>query len=178
MDASQIKVAEGYQIDAINFQPSTITVAAETELLEDLEILPLAVSSSMLPASQTFTTRLSFSELSEFKYVSSRQVYMTVSISEIQETSLIADIPVTVFGLENGFAAELSSNTFSTQVTGPRSVINALSPENVYAYVDATGLSEGVYELPIVIGNNSDLSYASITPSIVKVTIAPATSEE
>ena len=174
VDASQIKVAEGYQIDGISFQPSTITVAAEAELLEDLEMLPLAVSSNMQPASQTFTTRLSFSELSEFKYVSSRQVYMTVSISEVQETSLISDIPVTVFGLENGFSAELTQNVFSMQVSGPRSVVNALTPESIYAYVDVTGCSEGVYELPIVIGNNSDLSYASITPSVIKVSITEA----
>ena len=44
----------------------------------------------------------------------------------------------------------------------------------MYAYVDLTGLSAGTYELPIVIGNNPELSYASLTPSTIKVTLEEA----
>lgn len=172
MDASQIQVAEGYVIDGISFQPSTITVAAQSELLEDMVYLPLEISDDLHPASKTFTTRLTVSGLSEFKYVSSTQVYMTVSISEIQETDSLSDVAIKTMGLMDGYTASVTPEAFSLQVTGPRSLIAQLTPKDVYAYVDLTDLGEGVYDLPIVIGNNPELSYASLTPSVAKVSIS------
>ena len=176
LDPSQLGVADGYVIDSISFMPATITVAAEPDLLEDLEHLPLKIPDKLKNASpsKSFTETLSFSNLSEFKYVSSRQVYMTVTISEIQDTTLLDDIPVKTFGLADGLTANLSADHFSVQVTGPRSQVSALESEDVYAYVDLTGLTAGTYELPIVIGNNSELSYASFTPSTIKVTLEDA----
>ena len=41
LDPSQLGVADGYEITSISFMPPTITVAAEPDLLEDLEHLPL-----------------------------------------------------------------------------------------------------------------------------------------
>ena len=156
--------------------PPTITVAAEPDLLEDLEHLPLKIPDKLKNASPTksFTETLSFSNLSEFKYVSSKQVYMTVTISEIQDTNLLSDIPVKTFGLPDGLTATLSADRFSVQVTGPRSQVAELENGDVYAYVDLTGLSAGTYELPIVVGNNPELSYASLTPSTIKVTLEEA----
>ena len=176
LDPSQLGVADGYEITSISFMPPTITVAAEPDLLEDLEHLPLKIPDKLKNASPTksFTETLSFSNLSEFKYVSSKQVYMTVTISEIQDTNLLSDIPVKTFGLPDGLTATLSADRFSVQVTGPRSQVAELESGDVYAYVDLTGLSAGTYELPIVIGNNPELSYASLTPSTIKVTLEEA----
>lgn len=176
LDPSQLGVADGYEITSISFMPPTITVAAEPDLLEDLEHLPLKIPDKLKNASPTksFTETLSFSNLSEFKYVSSKQVYMTVTISEIQDTNLLSDIPVKTFGLPDGLTATLSADRFSVQVTGPRSQVAELESDDVYAYVDLTGLSAGIYELPIVIGNNPELSYASLTPSTIKVTLEEA----
>lgn len=173
LDPSQLGVAEGYVIDSISFMPPTITVAAEPDLLEDLEHLPLKIPDKLKNASpsKSFTETLSFSNLSEFKYVSSKQVYMTVTISEIQDTTLLDNVPVKTFGLADGLTASLSADHFSVQVTGPRSQVSALESDDVYAYIDLTGLSAGSHELPIVIGNNSELSYASLTPSTIKVTL-------
>lgn len=108
LDPSQLGVADGYEITSISFMPPTITVAAEPDLLEDLEHLPLKIPDKLKNASPTksFTETLSFSNLSEFKYVSSKQVYMTVTISEIQDTNLLSDIPVKTFGLPDGLTGD------------------------------------------------------------------------
>ena len=174
VDASQINVKEGYQIDNISLQPPSIVVAAEKELLETLDHLPLEIPADMQAAGQSFTTRLSFSGLNEFRYVSAGQVYVTVTISEIQDSVTLTDIPIPVLGLNaNEYTVTFSPPAFSVQLTGPRSVISGATVDNVQAYVDASGLDAGVYELPIVIGNRRDYSYVSVMPAKVRVEIAP-----
>lgn len=171
VDAHELNVKDGYVIDSISFQPATITVAAEQTLLDDLESLPLEIPDNMPEAEKTFTKRFPLSRLSELKYVSTRQVYMNVSISEENDTCAIDDIVLHVNHLTDGFTASIYPPDFNVQVTGPRSQIENLTSENVYAYVDTSNLSEGTYELPVIIGNNPHFSYASLTPSVVKVVI-------
>lgn len=174
VDASQINVKEGYQIDNISLQPPSIVVAAEKELLETLDHLPLEIPSDMQAAGQSFTTRLSFSGLSEFRYVSAGQVYMTVTISEIQDSVTLTGIPIPVFGLDaDEYSVTFSPASFSVQLTGPRSVVSGVTTDDLVAFVDASGLGEGVYELPITIGNRSDFSYVSVMPATVRAEITP-----
>ena len=74
------QAAEGYIIEAITVQPRTITVAAEQELLDSLDRLiidPIEIDSP----SQSFTRRASISGLTDFRYISSEQVYVNVLIA-------------------------------------------------------------------------------------------------
>ena len=171
VDTSELNVREGYTIESISFQPSTITVAADQTLLDELESLPIELPENMPESEKTFTKRLALSRLSELKYVSTRQVYMTVSIAEEKDTNAINNIPLHGISLSDGYSASISPNAFSVQVTGARSQIASLTANDIYAYVDLTGLTAGTYELPIVIGNNPHFSYASLSPSLAKVVI-------
>ncbi len=81
-DPSQIKVAEGYRIDSISFQPAQVTVAGEGELLDAMDYLPLDIPESA-EVSASFSKTLPIPQLDDFKYSSARSVYMTVNISPV-----------------------------------------------------------------------------------------------
>ncbi len=89
-DPSQIKVEEGYQIDSISFQPSQITVAGDSDLLDALEYLPLSIPETE-EMSSTFSRTIPLTQLDDFKYISAKSVYMTVNISPVAEAEGISD---------------------------------------------------------------------------------------
>ena len=173
-DASQIMVAEGYEIADITFQPSTITVAAKAGLLEDLDVLPLEIPDNMPTLNKTYTKRLSVSKLPEFKFMSTNQVYMTITIREKKVSRIINSVPIEILGLSDEYEAMLMPSSISVAVTGPSSEIGNLKAEDIYIYTDVSSLVNGTYSLPLFIGNKTGLEYDLIPPQFIKVVITDA----
>ncbi|MBQ4090325.1 MAG: hypothetical protein IJC56_10690 [Clostridia bacterium] len=142
------QAAEGYIIEAITVQPRTITVAAEQELLDSLDRLiidPIEIDSP----SQSFTRRASISGLTDFRYISSEQVYVNVQIAEETISDWIEDVDITFIGLADGLEITEGRGKVAVHVTGPRSRIEAMSADNLSVIVDLAGLGAGSYELPV-----------------------------
>lgn len=164
-------VAEGYEITDIQLDKSTVTVAAAADILNNYDKITLRMPSDIPLASQTFTEELSVTGQENFKDVSPKTISVTVVVSEIRDTKQLLDVPINPRELGDGLKAALSPQTFNMSVTGSRSEIEGFESNDVHAYVDLEGLGVGVYELPVEIGNNPQLTYASITPSKVRVEI-------
>lgn len=171
-DASQINVSDGFEIAEITFQPATITVAAQSELLDGLDEIPVEIPDNMPLLNKTYTKRLSLSKLPDFKFMSTNQVYMTITLKEKVSSTAVSNIPIAVLGLGNEYEAILSPQVVSVMVTGPYSMVHSLDKEDIYVYVDLTNLKRGNYHLPAFIGNNSELSYDLITPQFIQVLIS------
>ena len=78
-------------------------MAGSPELLDALDYLPLDVP-DFGEISSSFTATLSFSELDEFRYVSAKSVYMSVSVSEKNTNHQYTSVPVILdtSGLKDG----------------------------------------------------------------------------
>lgn len=170
-DASQIVVAEGYEIAEITFQPATITIAAQSALLEGIDELPVEIPDNMPVLNKTYTKRLSLSKLPDFKFMSTNQVYMTITLQEKVASAAMYNIPVKMLGIDDGYEAFMSPSLVSVMMTGAQSAVRNLSKEDIYAYADLSGLMRGTYQLPVFIGNNPHISYDLITPQFIKVVI-------
>ncbi|MBQ3169989.1 MAG: hypothetical protein IJB99_09545 [Clostridia bacterium] len=170
-DASQIIVADGFEIEEITFQPASITVAAQSALLDEIDELPVEIPDNMPVLNKTYTKRLSLSKLPEFKFMSTNQVYMTITLKEKVSSAAVSNVPVQVLGLGDEYEAMLMPGTVSVMVTGAYSKVNEFTREDVYVYADMSNLVKGTYHLPVFIGNNSELSYDLITPQFIKVVI-------
>jgi len=172
------QVAEGYIIEAITVQPRTITVAAEQELLDSLDNLiiePIEIDST----SQSFTRRASISGLSDFRYISSEQVYVNVQIAEETISDWVEDVAITFIGLADGLEIAEGRGTVAVHVTGPRSKIETISSENLSVIVDLSGLTEGSYELPVEPDTDNYPTVVFETdPANVQVTLRDTASEE
>lgn len=171
------QVANGYIIEAITVQPRTITVAADEELLDSLDNLvidPIEIDSP----SQSFTRRASISGLSDFKYISSEQVYVNVQIAEETISDWIEDVDLTFIGLGDGLVIADGRGHVAVHVTGPRSIIEALSAENLTVTVDLSSLEAGNYELPVnVETENHPAVIFEVDPASVQVTLENASAE-
>lgn len=152
--------AEGYQITRIEVQPETVTAAADSELLSQLESLtftPVGVTGRQKSFSQT----TSITKLKGIEYLSSEQVTVTVYIEEQTSTKTFHSVPLTVVGAADGQKASISQTSVSVKVTGPYSVVEELVRGDIIARADVTGLAEGEHVLPISVSvdNHPELTF-------------------
>ena len=146
-------VAQGYQIDAVEVQPSEIAVAGAQRFLDSLDTVQIySINVNDMSETTTKTTRVN------------RQ-------SERQISRTFDSMTPELTGLAEGLTATRSRD-FTVTVTGPYTQISALSRGDVQLYVDVTGLPEGEYELPVYcqIDSDADLDI-NIEPATIKVTI-------
>ncbi|MBQ3425242.1 MAG: hypothetical protein IJH38_08600 [Clostridia bacterium] len=138
--------AEGYELQSVAIQPETIQVAAEPELLSGLTeivIEPVSIEG----AAQSFSAKSTVTQLSDFKNVSSEQVYVNVIIAEETiEQYVDENIKVVFMGKGEGLTVGYD-NDFGVVVSGPRSAVEALVSEGLTLNVDLSGLEAGYYLL-------------------------------
>lgn len=172
-------VAEGYQIAKVEIDPAMITVAGEQDLLDALETIsiePIDVSG----ANQSFSTVATVSTVQGLQYLSSNQVTAKVYIEEVQTTARFENIMLIVRGLTLEHTAWIPGSA-EIKVTGPKSAIDALNAEDLYAYVDVSGLTTGEYDLPIHVEVVDHPEFAfEVFPETMRVTLQPVeeTAEE
>ena len=170
-DVVQGTPAEGYEVTSVSIQPESVTVAADAQLLESLTellIQPVDVDG----ASQTFSQRTRIATLTDFKDISTEQVYVTVNIEEVR-ASAWADVNLSFINRPDDLTCTFTNADFRVLVTGPASRVEALSESGVEAIVDLRDLSAGEYTLPIAV--DTEL-YPGLTlefePASVEVTLS------
>ncbi len=134
--------AEGYEVQSVSIQPESVSVAADRELLDSLDVLviePVSVEG----ASQSFSTRASISQLSDFRDISTEQVYVNVNITEERISAYIENVAVLISGKGENMSA--TYEPLGAYVTGPRSDVEALQENGLTVNVDVTDLEEGYY---------------------------------
>ena len=148
-DVVQGTPAEGYEVTSVTIQPEAVTVAADQELLDNLtELLIQPVDVSGL--SQTFSQRTRIATLTDFRDISTEQVYVTVNIEEVQQSAW-AEVNLTFINIPDDMSCTFTSADFRALITGPASRVQALVESGVEAVVDVSGLSAGEYTLPITV---------------------------
>lgn len=164
------RVADGYTISEITIQPQSITVAAEQDLLDgisDLLIEPVSVEG----LSQSFTARASISKLTDFKNVSTKQVYVNVIIVEEDVSEWIDNTALTFVGKAENLQLEWQQNNIQVYVTGPRSAIEALKQDGIPITVNLTDYAAGTYSCPLRFPTEN---YPDVTfePEISEITVS------
>ena len=65
--------------------------------------------------------------------------------------------------------AELNPKYVSVQVRGQSDIVDKLTPENIFVFVDVSALGKGKHVLPVQINLPADVKLVQITPLTVKV---------
>lgn len=164
--------APGYVLQSVTVQPESIQVAAEEDLLNGLTELMLEPV-SIEGVSQSFSVRTSVSQLSDFKNVSSEQVYVNVNIAEEMVDAYIEDVNVLFTGKAENMV--VSYDPLAVYVSGPRSLVEALQESGMTVSVDLTGLEEGYYLIDPRIDRERypDLTIQSEAASVTLTSITP-----
>jgi YbbR domain-containing protein len=166
--------APGYRIENISVFPPVITIFAEDpELVNELpgvvETLPL----DLQDRNEDISTRLSLDLPESITLVGTQTVQVQVSISPIQTSVTLPNLPIDVIGVSEGLSAEVFPQGVDVIISGPVPVLETLTSQDVTVSVDATGLGVGVYQLkPKVDPLVENVSVESILPETVEVVVA------
>ena len=165
---------EGYKITRVEVQPETITVAGDPSLLGELEMLTFE-QVNVTGRTQSFSTVAAVNALDAMKYVSTRQVTVTVYIEEESQIARFENVNLSISGLREGCAAELSDETVRVKATGAYSEMGHLAAGHLLARVDLTGLAPGEYDVPVQVTADNYPSVAfEAEPQTVHVVIRTA----
>ena len=171
-------IADGYEVESVLISPSTITVAASEELLDTLTSLAVEPIEAE-DVKQSFTVRTSISKLSDIRYYSAEQVYVTVNIRESEDTVSFSNIPVTLLNMPADLTSTAAVELPSVQVTGPLSDIQDLTLDMLQITIDLSDAKAGTDEYPVLISvpGRPELTF-NLSSSEIAVTLQPREAAE
>ncbi len=159
------EVASGAAISSITSSVTKVTVYADEAILSGIESIEVQIDVNGLSEDKTYQT--SIEKPLGVKSVSEKNI--TVKVQMERETSKeFENISIELRNLGEGLKAYgKTSTSVSVIVKGTSSLLNALTKEDIKAYVDLTDLTAGEWEVPVkVTGNDLKLSYTSKTSKL------------
>ena len=166
--------ARGYVVESVTVSPQSAIVAGDADLLDSLTQLmidPVPVNG----LSQSFSARAAVLQLSDFKNVSSEQVYVNVNIVEETITGYVDKVKVVFSNTADNLVA--SYEPLGVYVTGPKSAVEAVQQSGMTVQLDLEGYGAGYYLLgPTIDGERyPELSFES---EAVSLTLTDVSTED
>lgn len=168
--------ATGFRVTSISVNPPIVTLfSTEPEIIAGLPGFVSTVPLDLTNLEEDLETRLALALPQGVIVIGEEQnVEVIIGIAPI-ETSILLSLPVEIIGLASGYEAELSPQTVSVILSGPLSILQSLSAEDVRFFVDLSGLVSGTHLLePQAEILPEDVQPLAITPSSIEVTITRA----
>jgi YbbR domain-containing protein len=159
----------GLGISAITLSENKVTLYGKQSVLDGINYVTLDVDVSDLKENKTF--KLALPNIVGVKSMSVKNVNVTVSVDKSSEKEL-KDVAIQYRNLGDGLSVQASSGadtTTTVTLTGVESVINAITTDNVTAYLDLKDLTAGTHEVDVKVeGTDNRITYAS---KVTKVTV-------
>lgn len=166
--------ATGYEIKTVTITPATITAAGWAANLDVLDTLYADSPVDVTGASDSFTEQIRVRRPSELTYLSSDTVTVAVEIGPVIQSKTFEDIKLSVQGTGDGYGASLAQSRVSVTVTGPQLWVESLRSSDITLSCDASGLTAGIYELPVIckVANSENVAFdVEAAPNAVQVEI-------
>lgn len=170
----------GYRLTNISVSPPTITVFSSNP--QAVVEMPGFVSTEPIDLSEAtddIELRLTLDLPEDVEMVGEEQsVEVFIGIAAI-ETTISLRLPVRVVELSPGLDAALSPETIDVFLTGPLTILDALSPEDVIVSISLAGLDVGTHladvEAEVL---TSGVVIESINPDTIEVVITEAVPDD
>lgn len=168
------RVASGYRLTDISVFPPVVTIFSADPLL--ISSLPGVVETQpldLLNVQNDINTRLSLNLPFGVSVIGEQTVLIQAGVSPIESSITLAGEKVEITGLGTGLTHQVSTNTVDVIISGPLSLLNTLTRQDVRTTVDLTGLKAGTYQItPKVEILIADVIVKSINPNIIEVVIS------
>ena len=165
-------VSFGKAISSINMSESKVTVYGSAESLENMNFIPVEVDVSDLSENTEF--KLEIPKPVGIKSMSVNNITVNITLDNVSDKDVNnVAIETRNLGSEYKVTAVSSEDSFvSVNVKGVSSVINSINSDNISAFIDLSGYTEGEYEVDVnVEGTDVRVQYVSKTKK-VKVRIS------
>lgn len=169
------QIASGYRLTNISSNPLVVTVyAADPELVNNLpgyiETQPL----NLTDAKEDLQVSLPLSVPSGITVVGESTIKVSVSVSPIQGSITLTNLPVEINGLLPDYEVRLSPDRVDVILSGPIPTLDQLTSSDVRVLIDLTDYVEGVYQLePLVELDVTGILVESKLPASIEVEILP-----
>ncbi|MGE5376190.1 MAG: YbbR-like domain-containing protein [Bacteroidota bacterium] len=168
--------AAGYRLENIIVVPQVVTVVSKDPAL--VSSLPGVVETRPLDlqdAKEDISTRLALDLPEGVTLIGPQTVQVQVSITPIQNSITLANLPINVVGLAEGLSAQVDPRTVDVILSGPVPVLEKLTAQDVVVTVDVSQYGVGSYQLTPKVDRPANVTIESILPSTVEVVLSPAT---
>jgi YbbR domain-containing protein len=165
--------APGYRLENISVFPLVVTVVSKDPAL--VNSLPGVVETRPLDlqdAKEDISTRLALDLPEGVTLIGPQTVQVQVSITPIQTSVTLSNLPISVTGVGPGLAAHKFPETADVIISGPVPVLETLTAQDITVTVDVTDLAAGTYQLEPKVHTPSNVSFESILPGTVEVVLS------
>ena len=160
-------VAFGKAISSINISESKVSVYGSSESLEKMNFIPVEVDVKDLAENSEF--KLEIPKPVGVKSMSVNNVTVKVTLDDVSDRDIPnVAIETRNLGADYKVSAISSEDSFvSVNVKGVSSVINSITSDNISAYIDLSGYTEGEYEVDVnVEGTDVRVKYVTKTKKV------------
>ena len=164
-------VASGSAISSITSNINNVTLYGEENILDTIDEISIEIDVNGLSVDKTYQETI----VKPNGIRSMSETNATIKVKMETETSKeFADIPLVFENLDTTKYKALASSASDTKVNvvvkGVSTILEKLDSNNIKAYVDLSDLSEGTFEVPVMVtGTDLKLSYSSRTTKVTVI---------
>lgn len=162
--------APGYRQGSVSVEPSTVTLAGPSQVLNDLpgfvETLPISITG----ATAVLTDRTPLTVPTNVVVVGVDFVTVTVDILPILSSRTMTSV-VEIRNLAQGRQATLSPPEVDVILEGPDVLVTEVTPEDVQVFVNLFGLELGIHRVEPVVLAPEGITVVSVIPETIEVEI-------
>lgn len=165
---------KGYEIKSVSITPESIIVAGSADVLAELDALYPDNYVDISGLTESINQRLRLRDPGGLAYTSTNTITVAVEIGPVIQSSTFNNLNLSVENVGDGLTATLGIRYASVTVSGPQLWLEKLKKTDIRLYCDASGLSEGEYQLPllcIITGSDDQLYSVEAAPASVEVSI-------
>lgn len=166
--------ADGYEIKSVTIAPERVIAAGSDQALAELNDIFADGTVDVTGLTDSVSRSLRMRRPAELNHLSQDTVTVAVEIGPVIRSRTYENLKVNLVGLESGLNAQLGVRKANATVEGPQLWVNKLRSSSITLSVDASGLTAGVYSLPVlceIADEGTDNYYVSASPMMIDVTI-------
>ena len=165
-------VSFGKAISNIKMSETKAVVYGSSESLENLNFIPIEVDVTDLAVDTQY--KLEIPKPVGVKSLSVNNITVDISLDNVSDRD-INNVAIETRNLGSDLKASAVSSEDSSvtvNIKGVSSVIDSVTADNIYAYVDLTGYTEGEYEVDVAVeGSDVRVQYVTKTKKVkIKIT--------
>ena len=166
------EVTSNYAISSLSASETKVTVYGNSKTLDNLKFVPVYVDVEGLKEDKIY--KVEIEKPVGVKSMSVNNITVSVTLGQVA-TKKINDISIEPINLSSDYTVQgTNENATRVNVTlkGVQSVIDAITADDIQAYIDLDGYTEGEYEVEVqVSGTDNKVQYTSMTKKVkVKIT--------
>lgn len=163
--------ADGYEIESLSVRPLSVTVSGEAPViarLSGVDTAPVDIGGK----NADFDTQVALDVPQDVTIDGDTDVMVHVAIAPSQASRTL-EVGLQLLGADPQTQYQLGQPSVLVILTGPAPTLDALSPEDLTATLDVTGLSPGSHDVAAQVIPIEGVSIGTVTPESVTVTVLP-----